>query len=190
MIYLLDEKYVESSHSILMKSIIEHYTKTDIAIIEIHPKITISGIINLLHSLISLVIPNDIIFCPWAVDANVRIDQLFEELSERCFVVSAAGNSGMPIDNYSPARVYNVYTVGSLNKFGVRASHSNYSTSKEIIWVPGTNYFIGNKFESGTSIASALYTAFLAEAINKQDMSYIDEMIFKLKSINLSEVTI
>lgn len=190
MIYLLDEPFSINSHSKLMESIIRNHSNTEIRLIGTYPKIKISEIALLLCSLIEEVKPNDIVFCPWAIDANNKIDDLFEELSEKCFVVVAAGNTGELIDKYTPARAYGVHTIGSLNKTGNKASHSNYSQDKEIIWVPGTNYAINGEFRSGTSIAAALYTSFLAEAINKGNAFLIDDMIKKLKDENLKEISI
>lgn len=165
MIYLLDEELTTNSHSKYIIDIINQYTNVDIQVITINDNPTYNDIVSIVKKLFLTVKPIDIVYCPWVVDANFILDDLFNDLSDLCWVVVAAGNFNKDICEYSPARAEKVITVACLNKSGVKASLSNYSKDKELIWVPGTNYNVGWKNSSGTSISGAVYTAFLAESL-------------------------
>lgn len=177
MIYLLDEKLTDDSHSSTTVGLIRRYTCENICLKEIHKKLTIGDIYRTLILLFDIIQPSDIIFCPWAIQGNLQLDKIFYELAEHCWVVASAGNNGKLIENYTPARVSNVITVGSLNKSGIKASHSNYSELKVLEWVIGTNIIINNKAYSGTSVSSAIYTAFLAEALRLGNFSLVNTYI-------------
>lgn len=131
----------------------------NIELVQVGPKITTSRLVEVVNTLTKEVQPADIVLCPWAISGDRFIDHLFEVLTQRCTVVAAAGNSGVSIDGWTPARVHSVITVGSLNKCGVRASHSNWSNEKSLKYSSGTNIEIGGKLYNGTSIAAANYTA-------------------------------
>jgi hypothetical protein len=188
MIYLLDGPKTDISHARFMEDIISEHTSEKVILIEIFLMSTIEETIHQLVQVLKLVTPRDIVFCPWALPANLRIDNVFTEMTERCWVVTAAGNKNESIEKWSPARTPNVITVGALNKSGVKASLSNYSEDKELEWVTGTNYSVGWKTGSGTSVAAALYTAFLAEAIRLQDYTLIEQLITKRKVAASNEV--
>lgn len=177
MIYLLDSPYTETSHSKYLIDIITQHTQVPIKHIEIENNPTISKLSQILYSVLEVVIPCDIVLCAWAIPANEHLDQLFEELTQCCYVVAAAGNFKQPIENYTPARTNGVITVGTLNKEGLVAALSNYSNTKEVVWIPGTNYNVGWKNSSGTSISAALYSAFLAESLDKKDVKLLDKLI-------------
>jgi hypothetical protein len=134
------------------------------------------------------VIPKDIVLCLWAVDGNNLLDEHFNDLAELCWVVVAAGNYNKNINEYTPARVSGVITVACLNKSGVKASLSNWSEDKELIWVPGTNYNVGWKNSSGTSVSAAVYAAFLAESIDKTDSKILDQLMSEYKLKVLAEL--
>lgn len=178
----------DTSHSKYMCDIIKNHTSVDINIVPVHYNSTYGDIAKTIYSLFGKVIPNDIVLCPWAVPANIGLDDLFTELSDLCYVVAAAGNFKEPIENYTPARSEGVITVGTLNKSGLVAALSNYSNSKEVIWIPGTNYDVGWMNSSGTSVSAAVYTAFLAEAVKHDDMSLLANLIEEHKETVFKEL--
>lgn len=188
MIYLIDSDLTEKSHSNYIIDIIKQHTLVEIKLIPISTKITIGQIASTIFQLFSIVLPQDIVLCAWAIPKNNELNELFRELSNLCYVVAAAGNFKQPVENYTPAGADGVITVGTLNKSGLVAALSNYGNSKEIIWIPGTNYNVGWKNSSGTSISAALYSAFLAEAIKNNDMSLLDKLIEKQKVKVLNEL--
>ena len=175
MIYLVDESLSDVSHSRFMMDIIKQHTSQPIELLSVGT--TIGDIVFILEKLLHCVTPQDIILCPWAIAGNPRIDSYFEELADLCWVITAAGNTSESIDNWTPARVHNVITVGCLNKSGNKASLSNFSDTKQLEWVTGTNYSVGWKISSGTSISAALYAAFLSEAIVAKDITVVNTLI-------------
>lgn len=181
MIYVLDSPITEKSHSRYVIDVIKQHTDVNIKHIELTQDINIGQLVETIYDLMQIVIPSDIVLCAWAVPANDSLDSLFEELSLLCFVVAAAGNFHRPIEEYTPARTQGVITVGTLNKEGLVAALSNYSNTKEVKWVPGTNYNVGWKNSSGTSISAALYAAFLAESIKHNDSTLLDRLIEQQK---------
>lgn len=177
MIYLLDCTLTENSHSRYMIDIISKHTTEPVELIEISENATYGEIAKTVLSLFTKATYNDIVLCPWAVTANYYLDQIFEDLSERTWVVAAAGNFDADIKDYTPARSSGVIAVACLNKSGLKAALSNWGDSKEIIWVAGTNYDVGWKNSSGTSVSAAIYTAFLAESIRKKDVTLLDKLL-------------
>jgi hypothetical protein len=182
MIYLIDTLLTEKSHSAYICDIINNHTKENISVISVSPDVSIGEIAKIIDYLIGIVIPHDIVLCPWSIPGNIYLDDLFTELSNLCYVVAAAGNFKEPIENYTPARTEGVITVGTLNKSGLVAALSNYSNTKEIIWIPGTNYNVGWMNSSGTSVSSAVYAAFLAESLRNNDTSLLEKLIEEHKN--------
>ena len=179
MIYVLDNNSGINPHGQLMSKIIKHHTTQPIEIIEIHPQIKISILENTINDLLRKIKPTDVVLVSWAIEADYRCDELFDILGEHCFVVVAAGNTNEPIENFSPTRSDNVYCIGCLNKNGVKASLSNFSNFKELIWVCGTNYYVDNVPHSGTSISAAIYAGLLAESIKLKDSDYLEDSLQK-----------
>lgn len=178
MIYLIDEKISDTSHSKSMIDIIKnHNIDCKIELVEIDRNFTLSQLFDTIYDLMPEVLPNDIVLCAWAIPADDEIDHLFNELASCCHVVAAAGNFREPIENYSPVRAEKVIAVGTLNKTGLVAALSNYSNTKKIVWIPGTNYNIGYKVSSGTSVSAAIYTAFLDISIRNNDKQLLDKLI-------------
>ena len=177
----MDEPLTETSHSRFILDIIKQHTSIPITLIETPQKPLLNELYQIVEDLSSKVTPSDVVLCAWLVPGDCRVDQVFEDLCDRCWVVAAAGNFNKPIEDYSPARAEKVITVGCLNKSLVKATLSNYSETKKIVWVPGTNYNVGWKNASGTSVSAALYTAFLAEAIDKQDYSVVHALLEQQK---------
>jgi hypothetical protein len=187
MIYIIDEEMSEDSHSSRLKKIIlEHAPDADITIIPIELEILVSSITDTLDNLGRIVKNTDIVLCAWCVYKNHSIDNAFSNLSQLCWVVVAAGNSGKDIKYFSPASAPGVMVIGALNKSGERASLSNFcSYSIDMNYVTGTNYHIDNFTMSGTSVSAALFSAFLSEAIRLKDGALLHHKIeeFKIKSL-------
>lgn len=181
MIYLLDQALSLESHSKMILEIIGNHTNIHTKLIEMPKNPTYGQIYKILYDLMPLVLPKDIVLCPWAVDANINVDEIFNELAGYCWVVVAAGNFNQDINKFSPARAQNVITVACLNKSGIKAALSNYSEGKELVWIPGTNYDTGPKKTSGTSISAAIYAAFLAETIESKKPELLEELMEKYK---------
>jgi len=173
MIYIIDSQLANGSHSSATLKIISDFTKEKTKLYEVNPDN--SDIIPIINELIDIVSSTDIVVCPWVIPKHALIDQLFSILSEKCFVVCAAGNFSDDIKNWTPASNSTVITVGCLNKSGKKATLSNYSNTKKLEWVVGTNYMV-DKLESGTSVSVAIYAAFLAEAVIQNDFSIIEKM--------------
>jgi len=188
MIYLLDSPFSDTSHSRYIIDIIRQHSNVDIEHIPLMPDVTIYELSEIIYDLFTKVVPNDIVLCPWAIPANDKLDNLFTELSELCYVVAAAGNFKSPIENYTPARTAGVITVGTLNKSGLVAALSNYSNSKEVVWVPGTNYNVGWKNSSGTSVSAAVYAAFLSLSIKENDPALLNKLLEKHKNLVYQEL--
>jgi hypothetical protein len=155
-----------------MTGILREHTAEAIRYVEISPK---DNIVAILRKLLEEVTMADVVLCPWAIPGNAIVDGMFSDLSERCWVVAAAGNSGEPVENWTPARADGVIAVGTLNKSGAKATLSNFSG--KVKWVTGTNYRFEGHQHSGTSISAALYAAFLAESIGAKDGSRLDTLI-------------
>lgn len=177
MIYLIDQELTETSHSKFIIDILKAHTDVEIKLVVIPENPTYGQVNSSVYNLFNLVLPSDIVLCSWAVDANYTVDDLFNELAELCWVVVAAGNYNRNINDFSPARAENVITVACLNKSGIKATLSNWSEDKELIWVPGTNYDVGWKNSSGTSVSAAIYAAFLAESIKNKNPKLLDELL-------------
>lgn len=177
MIYLLDQQLTEKSHSKFVIDILREHTDNEIKLIEIPNNPTYTQLYKILQDLYSIVRPLDVVLCPWAVDADFHLDEMFNELSDLCHVIVAAGNFNEDIEKYSPARAEKVITVACLNKSGTKATHSNWSNNKNLVWVKGTNYSVGWKNSSGTSVSAAVYAAFFSEALKNSDINIIDNLL-------------
>jgi hypothetical protein len=188
MIYLIDTKFEQDSHSAYIIDILKQHTDVEIELIEIPEDPTYGQLHRIINELMPRVFPKDIVLCPWAVDGNELLDEHFNTLSELCWVVVAAGNFDQNIKDWTPARAEQVITVACLNKSGVKAALSNWSEDKELVWVPGTNYNVGWKNNSGTSVSAAIYSAFLAKSIKEKDFTLLDRLLEEHKNKVLNEL--
>ena len=184
----MDEPLTETSHSRFILDIITQHTSIPITLIETPQKPLLNELYQIVEDLSSKVTPSDVVLCAWLVPGDCRVDQLFEDLCDRCWVVAAAGNFNKPIEDFSPARADKVITVGCLNKSLVKATLSNFSENKKMEWVPGTNYDVGWKNASGTSVSAALYAAFLAEAISNRNHTLIETLNDQQKRLVFAEI--
>lgn len=189
MVHLLDYTITKDSHSAKMLYVLKENTIEVVKHIEIPTQPTINQLISIVNDLLYKVLPSDIVVCPWAIPFNQRVNEVFENLSKSCFVVTAAGNSNTEIETYSPASANGVIVVGCLNKSGNKATLSNYSNTKKLVWVTGTNYNINGTIESGSSVSAMLYAAYLAESLRTKNPNLVDQLIEQRKLESLKEVT-
>lgn len=189
MIYIIDEKMSEDSHSNMLKRIIlKHAPLADIKIIPIGLEISVATIVNTINDLIKIVKPVDVVLSAWCIPKNLSINYAFSDLSEHCWSVVAAGNSGKNIKDFSPTSAKGVMVIGTLNKAGEIASLSNFSDDpSDLTYVTGTNYQIDNKSISGTSVSAAIFAAFLSESLRLKDGKLLHKKIEEYKILAKAE---
>ena len=122
----------------------------------------------------------------WSIPKNSFIESKIQCLiNAGMIVVAAAGNSGMPISEVTPASMTDVLTIGSYGQNFIPSDFSNYSNSAISCtpdltnfgsldsWAPGENIYIatpsnnGYSLASGTSIACAIYSGSVAYNISQ-----------------------
>jgi len=111
----------------------------------------------------------------WAIPHDPYINFKIQQMMlSNIIVVAAAGNSGIPISDVTPASIPEVYTIGAYNENFEPADFSNYTsaisnteqaTNTGILdyWAPGTDIRVANltsgySMASGTSAAAAIVT--------------------------------
>lgn len=111
----------------------------------------------------------------WAIPHDPYINYKIEQMmANNIMVVAAAGNSGVPISDVTPASIPNVFTIGAYNENFEPADFSNYTsaisntaqaTNTGVLdyWAPGTDILVANltggySLASGTSMAAAIVT--------------------------------
>lgn len=115
----------------------------------------------------------------WGIAKNAYIEQKINLLIDAgVFVVAAAGNNGIPIENVTPASIERVITVGAYNEMLVPSDFSNYTgplstTEAETnygaldVWAPGENIrvaLVGGSYGlgGGTSLSAGIVSAAIA----------------------------
>lgn len=120
-----------------------------------------------------------IVNCSWGVARSEYLDAKFEELiALGITVVCAAGNSGVSVEDVTPAGIDNVMTVASMDKFDIPSGFNNISPTDTgvvtghglslDIFAPGENVmvaYLNNSYRvmSGTSFAAPLVAGIAAE---------------------------
>ena len=90
MIYLLDQPITEKSHSRFIIDIIQKHTTVEVKLIELPDNPKYGQLYKIINDLYTQVKSSDIVLCPWAVDGDYQIDEMFNYLTELCWVVVAA----------------------------------------------------------------------------------------------------
>lgn len=120
----------------------------------------------------------------WCIPKNEYVeDKIKHLLKAGIIVVTAAGNSGVPIEQVTPASMPEVITVGSYDENFIPCDFSDYTDPTSLsltqnavntgaldIWAPGSKIYIarcsklggGYEFSGGTSISSAIQAASIA----------------------------
>lgn len=144
--------------------------------------------------------------CSWHIDKNEYIENKIRNLiMQGIAVVVAAGNSGVPIANVTPASMPEVLTIGSYGLDFNPSNFSNYSNPSIISntansvnsgqldgWAPGEQIWVaaldgGYAYCSGTSISAAVNSCVLA--YNISDMLLSENDSCKVIFPNLSILT-
>lgn len=159
-----------------MFQIIKMNTTVAIKHVLITKDATIGSVSRTINSLIEQVLPGDVVCCPWVMPGNDSVDQSFIDLVEMGKVVVSLGDSNQCADELTPTRVPGVIIVGALNKSGIPIKRSNH-TETPVKWVSGTNYRVGTRNESGSSVSAAIYASFLAEAMKLGNTSLVNGFI-------------
>jgi len=137
-----------------------------------------------------------ILNCSWAIPRNEWVEfKLKECIDDGLWIVAAAGNSGEPIPNVTPAAMPEVFTVGAYNQDLLPCDFSDYTGSAISVtgdatnhgvldgWAPGQDiyaavaWYEGNaehgiiptqpySYTAGTSMAAAITSATLAHNLN------------------------
>ena len=111
----------------------------------------------------------------WSIAKNTYIENKIRRLTSiNVVVICAAGNSGVPIADVTPASMPEVYVVGSYDRNLSPCNFSNYSSAIEttagetnygahFMWAPGEHIRAatsnGYEFVAGTSVSAAIATA-------------------------------
>jgi len=99
-----------------------------------------------------------VICIAFSVFYNKEIDDLITEMTGKFRILVAGGNAQEKLSARTPCSNECVIVVGSLNKKGEVASHN--STGDFGLWSPGTNIDVNGEKVSGSSIATAIATAY------------------------------
>jgi len=117
----------------------------------------------------------------WSIPKNDYVNNKIQfMINQGMFVVAAAGNSGMPIGDVTPASIPDVLTIGSFNQNLEPSAFSNYTGGSDISytandvnygaldgWAPGELIWAANKnggygYIAGTSASAAIVAASFA----------------------------
>lgn len=115
----------------------------------------------------------------WGIDKNAWLESKLRELIlKNIVVVAAAGNSGVSIENITPASMPDVFTVGAFNSNLTSCNFTNYvsaitNTNNFVnngninVWAPGQDIMVavpGGTYgqAGGTSIAAGVHSAAVA----------------------------
>jgi hypothetical protein len=116
----------------------------------------------------------------WSIDKNLYVENKIKLIKEiGAMPVTAAGNSSVPIENVTPASLFECFVIGSYNQDFTPSVFSNYTTSDLVTtpgetnygrldaWSPGENIRAavpggGYKLVSGTSISAAIFSGAVA----------------------------
>lgn len=129
-----------------------------------------------------------VVNCSWGIAYNEYINNKIQILIDMgVYVVAAAGNSGIPISNVTPASMPDVVTVGAFGQTLEPSDFSNYTDSSISLtqnetnsgeldgWAPGEMIYAANKngdysYAGGTSCAAAISSGALAYNMSR----YVD----------------
>jgi hypothetical protein len=173
-----------------------------------------SDVIHALDSILSDFLLNPqqaaILNCSWQIAKNDYIESKIRSLIDHGIkIVVAAGNSGIPIENVTPASMSNVLVIGSYNQSLQPSDFSNYSnesviknnkkavnTGKLDGWAPGEKIRVATLdgeygYANGTSMSAAINTCVLAYNISDllSDDYNLPKFYQKLSSNNSDYMT-
>ena len=126
----------------------------------------------------------------WSINRNSYVDNKIGALLNLGLVgAAAAGNSGIPIQDVTPAAITNVLSVGSINTNLEPSSFSNYTgplpVTQDIVnlgpgldlWAPGEHIYVAlpggiYNLSAGTSMATAIVSALCIYNFAFDNLSY------------------
>jgi subtilisin family serine protease len=217
-LYTVDGSYDDTrGHGTGLASIIAGstcgITSAQIKNVKIFSTTTVTMLSDITHALditLSAILANttkyNIVNMSWAIEKNTYIESKIDALiNAGAIVIASAGNSGVPIEQVTPASMERVITVGSYNQSFAPASFSDYSgplntslndtnhgsTGPLDGWAPGVDIRIatldgGTAVASGTSLSAAIVTACMAY---NGDYYYLgDDLVYSATSYPLSVV--
>ena len=146
----------------------------------------------------------------WGIAKNIYLNSKIEQMiAQGLYVIAAAGNSGMPIGDVTPASIPSVLTVGSFGQDLAPSDFSNYTGGSGIAytdditntgaldgWAPGEMIWTaslagGYNYSAGTSMSAAIAAGSLAYNFAKyvddngdapaEFTNYVDNVIFLQK---------
>ncbi len=166
MIRIIDSALYVGSHSWGTIHAIERVTTVKYDLYSLPDVVTEESIIEKMDLAYNNSCPGDILLLPWVVSNSKIINEKIDSLLLKFTIVAAAGNHSKDIESFSPANHPGIITVGCLNKSGQVAALSNTSgdSARPLAWAPGTNFYVGDRPYSGTSISAAIYAGLLAES--------------------------
>lgn len=122
-----------------------------------------------------------VVNCSWIIEKNEWVESKLRKLVDNgMFIIAAAGNKGVEIEEVTPASMMEAVTVGAYNKDLLPCDFSNYSNSSEISvtgassnhgeldgWAPGEQIWAAclngtYGYVAGTSIAAGITSAIAA----------------------------
>ena len=214
-LYSIDGSYDDTrGHGTALASLIVGNTCgiTSVAIknVKIFSTTTVTMLSDLTHALdltLEAILANptryNIINMSWAIPKNTYIESKIDELiNAGAIVIVSAGNSGVPIENVTPASMPRVVTVGAYDQNFAPASFSDYSGSLSTTqgdtnigaldgWAPGVNIRVasingGTITANGTSLSAAIVTACIS--FNGDYYYYGDELMYSYNTIPMTVV--
>jgi hypothetical protein len=217
-LYTVDGSYDDTrGHGTALASLIAGntcgITSAQIKNVKIFSTTTVTMLSDLTHALdvtLSAILANstkyNIVNMSWAIAKNTYIESKIDALiNAGAIVIASAGNSGVPVENVTPASMERVITVGAYNQSFTPASFSDYSGALNTSlndtnyghsgvlsgWAPGVDIRVasingGTMKVDGTSLSAAIVTACMAY---NGDYYYLgDELVYSASSYPLSVV--
>lgn len=159
---------------------ITNSTMKNVKIFDANQTTMLSDIVQAMDAVFVDVVANSnkpsIVNMSWSIPKNTYVESKIQQLIDAgAMIVVAAGNSGVAIEDVTPASMENVLTVGAYDDNFVPANFSNYTSDVPTtqgesnhgaldVWAPGVNIkaarldgMVGNI--AGTSAASAVMAA-------------------------------
>lgn len=200
-VFSLNAEYTDTSgHGTALASLIvgktcgiTNSTLKNVKIFEKQQDTMLSDLVKAFDAILVDIVANPnsiaVVNMSWSIAKNEYVESKIQRLIDvGAIVIAAAGNSGLPIENVTPASMANVLTVGAFDQDFKPADFSDYTSDitntpdatnhgELDVWAPGVaikaallDGTVGNI--SGTSAAAAIMAACAAY---NSDMSYTNE---------------
>ncbi|MCY8068065.1 S8 family serine peptidase [Bacillus haynesii] len=108
-------------------------------------------------------------------ESNQKINFLIKELYRKNVVcVASVGNQGLRKNNY-PSNLQEVISVGAIDETGEKWTESNYGSTDFVMPYKMESFIDGTEIE-GTSVSSALMTAYIAHLKNAKEYNSNEDL--------------